>query len=164
MARTVFLQRFLGLGRDRSGVAAVEFAIGAPMMILGMVVMTDLGLAIHERMNLDQAVRAGAEFAMHEVRDTDELEKLMTGAAVGEWRDTSDPDVDVSNYDPPTVDASVWCECPDNPGVTVACGTTICTSTGFPPSVYYQLTAERIYEGIILPNIPLSTEIRVQVR
>lgn len=164
MKKTVSSKRLTNFIRDRGGVAAVEFAIGAPMMILGMVVMTDLGLAIHQRMNLDQAVRAGAEFAMRDISNEDQLEKLMKGAATGYYSD-NDADWDAQNITPPTVSAEKWCECPDNPGVAIACDDPICTNnTGFPPSVYYQLTASKTYEGIILPNIPLGTEIRVQVR
>lgn len=162
MTKTVSPKWLLRFIRERSGVAAAEFAIGAPMMIFAMVIMTDLGLAIHERMNLDQAVRAGAEFAMHEVSDTNDIENLMKGAATGYYSDT-DAGWDAQNITPPTVGATQWCECPENPGASVACGSTIC-SNDLPPSVYYQLTASKTYKAIILPDIALNTEIRVQVR
>lgn len=146
--------------RDRSGVAAVEFAIGAPMMIFALIIMTDLGLAINERMNLDQAVRAGAEFVMNDVSVETDIEKLMIAAATGSY---SDQPSDVESAERPTVDAIQSCECPEAPGTAVSCTATLCTNN-LPPSLYYQLTASKTYDAILLPDIALQTEILVQVR
>lgn len=146
----------------RDGVAAVEFAIGAPVMLGFLVIMTDFGLAVHERMTLDQAVRAGAEFAMNEVEDPADLKKLIQGAATGYYSDNQD-DWDAQSITPPDVSATAkFCECPDAPGTSVACGTTIC-SNNLPASVYYKLSAKRTYQGIVI-DIPLQAEMRVQVR
>lgn len=151
---------FIRLVRDRDGVAAVEFAVAAPMLIFGLIIMTDLGLAIQERMNLDQAVRSGAEFVMGDVSSEDDIEKLMVAAATGSY---SDEPNDVENSNRPTVEAVKVCECPENPGVSVACGTTLC-SNDLPASVYYHLTAKKSYDAIILPDIALSTQISIQTR
>ena len=52
---------FLG---DRSGVAAVEFALIAPTLILVLVGLIDVGGMIYTRFQLDAAVNAGANYAM----------------------------------------------------------------------------------------------------
>jgi pilus assembly protein CpaE len=146
--------------RRRDGVAAVEFAIAAPMLILGLVIMADLGLAIQERMNMDQALRAGAEFVMGEVSNEDDIKDLVIASATGVY---SDDPADVAAADPPTVTVVKVCECPENPGTTVSCSGTLCTSQ-LPPSVYFQLGASKSYQAIILPDIALTTEISVQTR
>ena len=129
-------------------------------MIFGLVMMADIGLAIHDRMNLDQSVRAGADFVMKNISSEEDIEKLMVAAATGSY---SDNPGDVESAKRPTVDATKWCECPENPGVSVSCTTTLCNGD-VPPSTYYKLTAAKTYEALILPDLNLSSKINVQVR
>lgn len=160
MVKRMF-KKWASLLQDKSGVAAVEFAFSAPMLILGVVVMTDLGLAVHERMNLDQAVRSGAEFVMNDVSDKDEIKKLVIAAATGTYSETPN---DVESAERPTVTVpDPVCECPDNPGTAVSCSGTLC-SNDMPPSVYYYIHAKKTYEALLLPDMSLQTEITVQVR
>ena len=49
--------------RDRSGVAALEFALASPLLIIMLGGAADLGLAQYDRALLANAVAAGAEFA-----------------------------------------------------------------------------------------------------
>ena len=144
----------------RSGVAAVEFAIAAPMLLFGLIIMADLGLAIHERMNLDQAVRAGAEFVMKDISAEEDVKKLVIASATGVY---SENPGDVESANRPNVTVIKTCECPDAPDVSVSCSNTLC-SNNRPASVYYQLAASKNYEALVLPNILLSTEISVQTR
>lgn len=160
MIKAISLRLTRRFGRDRSGVAAVEFAIAAPMLLFGLIIMTDLGLAIQERMNLDQAVRSGAEFLMGDVTDEDTVKKYIIASATGAY---SDNPGDVEKKERPTVTVVKTCECPENPGTAVDCTTTICTNL-LPASVYYELTAAKTYEAILVTNIPLETTISVQVR
>jgi Flp pilus assembly protein TadG len=147
------------LGADRRGAAAVEFAIGAPVLLGGLVIMTDLGLAMNARMNLDQAVRAGAEFVMGDITDTDQLEELIASAATGYAGD--DPN-NVDNQARPAVTALKVCKCP-NSSAFVSCAD-LCTANNTPPYVYYDLGAEAVYDAIFLPDFTLRTKIEVQVR
>lgn len=160
MMKSITLRLARRFRRDRSGVAAVEFAIAAPMLLFGLIVMTDLGLAIQERMNLDQAVRSGAEFLMGDVTDEAAVEKYIIASATGAY---SDNPGDVERNQRPTVTVVKTCECPENPGTAVDCATTICTNE-LPASVYFELTAAKTYEAILVSNIPLQTKISVQVR
>lgn len=50
--------------RDRSGVAAVEFALIAPTIILVLVGLIDLGGMLFTRFQLDASVNAGANYAL----------------------------------------------------------------------------------------------------
>lgn len=146
-------------GFDRRGVAAIEFAIGAPVLLGGLVVMVDLGLAMNAQMNLDQAVRAGAAFVMGDVTDTTELEELVASAATGYA--AGDPN-NVNNTARPTVSAVKVCKCPGS-DAQVSC-TDICLPAEVPPYAYYDLTAQAPYDAIFLPDFTLRTQIEIQVR
>lgn len=145
--------------RARSGSSAVEFAVGAPVLLIGLIIVTDIGLAVGERMSLDQSIRAGAEFAMNNVEDETTLEDMVRSAETGAYG-TALGDVDSSEI--PTVDVTKICECPDAPGVTVSC-TNVCTGD-LPPSVFYGFVASKAYQGIFIPDFTMQTEMKVQVR
>lgn len=145
--------------RSREGSSAIEFAIGAPVLLIGLIIVTDIGLAIGERMRLDQSVRAGAEFAMNSVEDETTLEDMVRSAATGAYGDQLN---DVDSSEIPTVDVTKSCECPSAPGVAVSC-TNICTGD-LPPSVYYGFIASKAYQGIFIPDFRMQTEMKVQVR
>ena len=52
--------------RARRGIAAVEFALLAPLLILLVLGITDLGMLIHERVQLSQVLTAGAQYAFRQ--------------------------------------------------------------------------------------------------
>ena len=54
------LRRLLGCSR---GVAAVEFALAAPILLGALVPVADLGIAFAKQQQLRQAVQAGAQYA-----------------------------------------------------------------------------------------------------
>jgi Flp pilus assembly protein TadG len=57
--------RSLGaLGRCRRGTSAAEFAIIAPVMVLLLAAVADVGAAMQQSIRLETAARAGAQFAM----------------------------------------------------------------------------------------------------
>ncbi len=145
--------------RCERGSAAVEFAVGAPVLLLGLIIVTDVGLAVNDRMNLDQSVRAGAEFAMNNVEDETTLEDMVKSAATGAYGVDLN---DVDSGDVPTVDVTKSCECPDSPGVAASC-TTLCTGD-LVPSIYYDFVASKYYQGIFVPDFSMQTEMKVQVR
>lgn len=148
-----------GFGGDRRGAAAVEFAIGAPVLLGGLVIMADLGLAMNAQMNLDQAIRAGAEFVMGDVTDTSQIEDLVASAATGYA--AGDPN-NVNNTPRPTVTAIKVCKCPGS-DAAVSC-TDICQPAEIPPYTYFDLTARSTYDALFLPDFTLQTTIEIQVR
>ncbi len=58
------------LWRNCRGVAAAEFALIAPAILTLMLAAYDIGNAVQERMQLEQAVRAGAQYALSWPDDT----------------------------------------------------------------------------------------------
>ncbi len=153
------VRRYLSaFGGSRSGLAAVEFAIIAPVLALGLVVMADLGLAITEKMTLDQTVRAGAEYAMNGVTSENELREMMLRAATGYSASDNDsvrPATDLF------VEISQKCSCSLS-GAATSC-TNICPNN-LPAYSFFTLSARKTYESIYIPNITLRSEMSVQTR
>lgn len=145
--------------KDARGTSAIEFAFCAPVLIMGLLIVTDIGLAINERMLLDQATRAGAELAMNSVDDEDTLEDMVVSSATGAYgQDLNDLDSD----EIPEVDATKFCECPDAPGTAVTCSN-LCTGD-IVPSTYWSFVTTKDYNGVFVPTFELETELTVQVR
>ena len=65
------------LARCEAGVAAMEFALFAPMIIFGLLTMVDIGRAVTERMEMDRNVRAGAQAAMSLNNDLSSIEGII---------------------------------------------------------------------------------------
>ena len=57
------VSRFLNHWRDRRGSAAIEFGIIAPVLMLLLVGMIELGFAVHQSMQVQDAAEAGALYA-----------------------------------------------------------------------------------------------------
>ena len=145
--------------KSERGTSAIEFAITAPVLLIGLIIVTDVGLAVSDRMRLDQAARAGAEFAMNSVDDDDTIEDMVKASATGAYGDDLD-DVDSSKI--PDVDAEMFCECPDAPGAAASC-TTLCTGDVV-PSAFWRIEASKNYNGVFIPSFPIETQITVQTR
>ncbi|MBX6742368.1 MAG: pilus assembly protein [Acetobacteraceae bacterium] len=58
-----FLAPLRHSSRDRAGVAAIEFAIISPLMVMLLGAAVDLGFAIERSIRLENAARTGAQFA-----------------------------------------------------------------------------------------------------
>jgi hypothetical protein len=50
--------------RDGGGIAAIEFAVIAPVLVLMFICLTDLGLGISAKMQVDNAAQYGAQYAL----------------------------------------------------------------------------------------------------
>ncbi len=129
------------------------------MLLIGLIIVTDVGLAVSDRMKLDQSVRAGAEFAMNSVEDEVTLEDMVKSAATGAYGSQLN---DIDSNDVPTVDVAKSCECPDAVGTSVDCDQ-LCTGE-IVPSIYYDFAASKSYQGIFIPDFTMQTEMKVQVR
>lgn len=68
------------LGRSNRGTAAVEFALISPVMVLLLAGIVDYGLGVHYLNQLQDAVRAGAEYALRNPADTDGITSTITGS------------------------------------------------------------------------------------
>jgi pilus assembly protein CpaE len=159
MIATKQIKALSAFAANERGTSAIEFAFCAPILVVGLLIVTDIGLAVNERMLLDQATRAGAELAMNSVDDTDTLESMVVSSATGAYGDELD---DVDDSDIPDVEVMQFCECPDAPGTAVTCDN-LCTGD-IVPSTYFSFLTSKDYNGIFVPTFELSTELTVQTR
>jgi Flp pilus assembly protein TadG len=74
--------------RSRRGIAALEFALVVPVLILLILATVDYGRAIAQSMRLSNAVRAGAQYALSFPDDVAGINARVTGA-LGGWTDVS---------------------------------------------------------------------------
>jgi Flp pilus assembly protein TadG len=98
--------------RCKSGSVAVSTALIAPLLILMIAGVVDLGRATYDATSLAGAVRAGAQYALRAPNDDAGIKQAVKAA---------------SNLSGGTVTATTqqFCECPDgySSSCTVACGT-----------------------------------------
>lgn len=132
------------------GSATVEFAIIAPVLILATLSMADIGLAIHESFEIDQAVRNGAQVALGDPGKA-EVEAVLAA-------------VDRASGNPSDTEWSVdrFCACPESPDTPTGCPTT-CNGAR-PTSIFYDIRGVRSFPGILLPSRDLTRSAAVQVR
>lgn len=151
-----FLKRW---ARNCSGIAATEAAVIAPIFVFAGLAVFDLGLAGAKRMQLDQALRAGAQLSMVNVTDENEILNATLAALGEQSKGQVSPD-GICEPDASCIDVSYACEC--SGGSAQACNQ-ICPS-GDIPSAYLTITASRRHDGILFPDMNLGTKITVQTR
>ena len=152
--------RLQALRRGEDGVSAIEFALIAPMLFFSLLAMTDVGMALYDRIRVDHVLRSGAQPAMRgaskdHVRDTLWATACQNYTVV-EAECTGGPDtIDVK-------DPLIFCKCPgqkDDPTCTETCPVE--------PTKFYRLSVEKTYEPIFLPDMEalnFKPSILVQVR
>ncbi len=136
---------------DRRGVAAVEFAFIAPVLLLLTAGVIDFPLYIGTRIELEQALRAGAQYALKDFTDTATITAAVTGAT-----DLSPVSV---TYNPAT---DSYCECPD--GTANACpGSTTYTACagGQRPGLYVTLSGATTFDPMFPDLLGLSSNMNV---
>lgn len=137
--------------RDPSaGSASIEFALIAPVLILAVLATADIGLAIHESFEVDQALRNGAEAAMRDP-GKDRIEAIL-----GAVDETGGGQLST------TWSVARYCACPGTPDTPTSCSTTCAGQR--PTAIFYDLKGVRAYPGIFLPARDLTRSASVQVR
>jgi Flp pilus assembly protein TadG len=101
-------------GASEDGIVGVELALIAALLSVVMLGMIEVTSALHQNVQLQQAARAGAEFAIKYPSDTAGIEQAVLGA-------TGDSSAGLS------VTVTQFCECPD--GTSVSCTDTCSGST-----------------------------------
>lgn len=144
----------------QSGLSAIEFALIAPIFVIGFVMMADIGFAAHQRMTIDHVLRTGAQSAMMDPGAGTVLTVLEITAAdhfsVGSSTATG-------GKPPLTFASERYCVCPGDHGSRVACST-ICTGTAPATLAFYSLSASSIYTGMLIPNLTFNPALEVEVR
>ena len=136
--------------RADAGMAAVEFAFVAPVLVAIIVCTGDLGLAFYRKMQVQNAAQAGAQYvALHGFTDATSISAAVTGATTFSG---------ISASPAPTQ----FCGCPSTSGVTSTSCTSTCTG-GSSPGKYVTVSAQASYTTLIsYPGIPSSFTFRAQ--
>ena len=128
---------------DTRAVAAIEFGIMIPLLSLMVVSVTDIGLAIYRKMQVENAAQAGAQYAIARGYDTTGISSAVTSA-------TNSTAITAS---PAPVQ---FCGCPTSTGVnTVSCGS-ICTG-GAQAGTYATVSAQATYYTLMNYQIVAAT-------
>lgn len=137
--------KLFALIRSQSGVAAIEMGLLTPIILIGFLLMLDVGIAVAERMDLDRNVRAGVQAVMALTNDPKDVKDLVLASTNGT------PNVSVA--------VSKTCAC----GNSAAPCNSLC-SADEPPSVFLNISASKPYTGLILPTFNLGSQTHVQLR
>jgi hypothetical protein len=120
------------IGRDQRGVAAAEFAIVGTVILFVMAGLFDIGSFVQQRLVLEQAVRAGGQYAQSFPNQTNGIIAAVNGSLP--W--TSGVNVSVTT-----------CFCSQG-SQSDACGTVCAGSTGS----FIQITASRNFSPMMFLN------------
>ena len=131
--------------RNRSGGAAIELALIAPVLAVALVGIADLSMRIFDRLNMQSAVRAGLQYTMSGGGDLVAARAIVLDA----WTDRP---ADAS------VVAELYCLC----GETVTVCTNSC-SGGAPPKAYTRINASGTL-GRFFFSEPVSSSEAARVR
>lgn len=136
---------------DKTGSAMVEFAVaGMTFLVLG-VGGVDFG-----RLYYDSIAVAGAAFASTQYGS-------FSAATAGDFTGMVAAGLEeAKDVDGTTVAASHFCDCPDNPGVSVSCNATACPNYGL-PRLYIRSRAKSEFDTLVrYPWIPSTTQIDME--
>jgi pilus assembly protein CpaE len=149
------------LRRSEGGASAIEFGLIAPLLFFSLLATIDIGMAVNERMIVDQALRAGAEQAMY-----DPGASAVNAVAANAARQAFTVDGSGGSLGDMTVNVTEFCACPSMTSTPVACNSICTTSAGgsAAPYKYYSLAAQKTYDSIIIPAMTFSSNMTVMVR
>jgi Flp pilus assembly protein TadG len=119
--------------RDRKGVSTLEFGLVAPVLILVLLGVFDLGNALQQSIRLESAARAGAQYAFAYPGDEAGIAAAVRANLTG-WSN-------VVVQRPVRV-----CKCADGTGVDCSTGT--CDGGATLPITYISVTVTRPFVGI----------------
>jgi pilus assembly protein CpaE len=154
------------------GLAAVEFAIFAPVLILMVLTALDMGFAVYQRMTMDHVLRSGAQFAMvdpeggaaavQQVLQSTATKNFSPSEVAPAGSPNTEDTIQTGQPAKLRLTAERYCACPEAISTAVNCAS-VCTGTQ-PTYIYYRLGATKGFKGMLLPSVPLSTRAEVQVR
>ena len=104
-------RRLVALRDAHEGNAALEFSIAAPVLAIIFIPLIDIGMAVYQQMQVQDAAQAGAQYAMAHGWNSGSIQSAVTSATA----------LPVSVSPAP----SKSCGCPDGSSVSAAaCGST----------------------------------------
>jgi Flp pilus assembly protein TadG len=115
--------------------AAMEFAVGVPLLAALLVPLIDMGMGFYQTMQVQDAAQAGAQYALAHGWNSAAIQNAVLGATTLS---------SISAAPPPTQS----CGCPAGMSITPApCGST-CTD-GQPVSIYVTASAQSVYTPLV---------------
>jgi Flp pilus assembly protein TadG len=142
--------RLFGRGADaHAGMAAVEFALIGPLLIMAAVCTIDLGMGMHRKMQVQTAAQTGAEYAATHGFDANAIASVTTSA-------TSLTGIAASPA--PTR----FCGCPTSTGINASSCEATCAG-GQMAGTYVRVSAQSTYTPILpYPMLPPSYDFTAQ--
>jgi len=134
-SRSVFRRVVTRAAGDNSGVAAIEFGMIVPILVLMVVATVDIGMGFYRKMQVEDAAQAGAAWAIKNGFNVNAISTAVLSA-------TSAPAISAS---PTPVQ---FCGCASGSSIgTVTCGTTC--SGGALAGTYSTVSAQMTYNTIL---------------
>jgi Flp pilus assembly protein TadG len=135
-ARSMFRRFSSRAAGDTSGVAAIEFGIIVPILVMMTVATVDIGMGFYRKMQVEDAAQAGAQWAIRNGFDSAGISNAVTSAIQGA------PAISVS---PAPVQ---FCGCASGSSISAAsCGST-CPG-GVQAGTYTTVSAQMTYNTIL---------------
>jgi Flp pilus assembly protein TadG len=139
-----------GNGDGVSGVAAIEFGIVAPILIMMFLCTVDLGLGFYRKLQVQNAAQAGVQYAALKGFDSSGITSAVTNA---------------TNYTGISVTPapSKACGCPSTTGIVAATCGSICAISGSQAGTYVTVSAQATYQTLFpYPGIDSTFNFAVQ--
>lgn len=136
------LRRFVHIRKDDiRGVALIEFAIIAPILVILMVCTIDLAMGIYRKMQVQNAAQAGAQYAMLRGFNASSISSAVVNATKFSGVSASPGPIQ-------------FCGCASSTGVSSAACNSTC-SGGALAGTYVTVSAKGTYKTLLLyPSIP----------
>ncbi len=125
------------------GASAVEFALILPVLLIFVLGIIDFGMAIFKKMELQSAVRSGAQFALSNATNTTSITTAV---------------VEATNSGISSSDVTLTCQCLDSSTeslTSTTCGSTSCSSGEY---VMMTISAASTYTPLIIPTVDTSDD------
>ena len=136
------------LRRDRSGAAAVEFGLVAPMLVALLVPMVDLGMGTYNKMRVQDAAEAGAQYALSHGYSTSSITSAAQNAtSLGATVSVTPSEACGCITATGTVDTSSYGSPPCTPN---AC------SDGSTPGTFVGVATQTTYTPLLAPTTSLT--------
>jgi Flp pilus assembly protein TadG len=134
----------VALLRSRSGNAAVEFALIAPLLLAMLVGMVDVGMGFYQEMEVENAAQVGAQYALVKGWDV-----TAVGTAVAQASTMSDISL------APAPSSQEWYGCASGTTITPSSQGDPCPAGGV-AATYVTVTAQATYVPIFSLALSLS--------
>ena len=82
-------RRLKGVFTNCRGVSAVEFALAVPLLVTILSLLVDFGIGFYEKMQVEDAAQAGAQYALLHGWNSDSIQNVTTTYGVTWLRPTT---------------------------------------------------------------------------